>query len=164
MSKAKSSSETKNHKVSWTLDEINYFEANYRASGPEAIATHLGRTAQAAKGMVRKLLHPEKTVQSWCEAERTILTNHYETQKPIRGIVAMLPGRSALAVMAMAGKMGLSRPEDTWTEDELSCLHQYYPCEGQHILSRLQAKSDENIRGKARELSLVSPGHTCARQ
>lgn len=164
MNKVKNSPETRNHRVRWALVEINYLETHYRTAGPEAIATHLGRTTQAVKGMARKLLPPEKPVQSWSEAERTILINHYESHEPIRDIVAMLPGRSTLAVMAMAAKMGLSRPDNTWTEDELSCLHLYYPLEGQHILRRLPAKSDEAIRDKARELNLVSPGHTSARQ
>ncbi len=98
----------------------------------------------------------------WTVSELNYLEAHYQTA-PLVNMVTHL-GRTASAIMAMAGKLGLSRTENVWSDEELRCLHQYYPVEGQHIMRRLPQKSDEAIRFKARDLGIVSPGHTYARQ
>ncbi|MCS2151295.1 hypothetical protein MUU49_01690 [Scandinavium goeteborgense] len=98
----------------------------------------------------------------WAVSELNYLEAHYQTA-PLVDMATHL-GRTASAIMAMAGKLGLSRTENVWSDEELRCLHQYYPVEGQRIMRRLPRKSDEAIRFKARDLGIVSPGHTYARQ
>ncbi len=98
----------------------------------------------------------------WVLSELNYLETHYQTAS-LADMSAHL-GRTTSAIMAMAGKLGLSRADNDWSDDELQCLHQYYPVEGQRILRRLPLKSDEAIRFKARDLGIASPGHTWARQ
>lgn len=98
----------------------------------------------------------------WAVSELNYLEANYQTAT-LADMTAYL-GRTKHAIMAMAGKLGLSRMDNDWSDDELQCLHQYYPVEGQHIMRRLPRKSDEAIRFKARDLGIASPGHTYARQ
>ena len=154
----------RNHRTHWTLADINYVETHYPGASLASLAVHLGRTVNAVKKMAQQLRLPEKSVSWWSETEKAVLLHHYENHTPMQEILALVPGRSRLAVMAKAGKMGLSRPKNVWSAAEILCMHQFYPSEGQHILRRLPDKSDEAIRDKASELSLASPGHTQARQ
>ncbi|NIY49904.1 hypothetical protein [Cedecea colo] len=148
----------------WTLAEMHYVKTHYRVMALADIAARLGRTAMSIKRMAIRLECAENKAPRWREAEKEVLLRHYGNRKPVKDILAMLPGRNRSAVMAMAGKMGLSRPENAWSQAELSCLNHHYPSEGQQILRRLPDKTDEAIRHKARELGLASPGHTLARQ
>ncbi|MFK3662734.1 hypothetical protein ACI2I2_19835 [Scandinavium sp. NPDC088450] len=154
----------RNHRTRWTIAEMDYVEDHYRTRTPEEIAAHLGRTATAIKQMAGKLQCSEDTSRHWSEAEKEILHRHYSSPTPMQTIFSLLPERSPTAVMAMAGKLGLSRPDNDWTEAELRCLYEHYPKEGQAVLRRLPAKSDEAIREKARALGIVSPGHPRARE
>ena len=154
----------RNHRARWTIAEMEYVENHYQTYSIEEIAEHLGRTTQAVKGMAMQLKCSEKNIQRWNDAEKAVMYRHYDSPTSIQAIFSLLPGRSRTAVMAMASKMGLSRPGNDWTEDELHSLYEYYPKEGQSILRRLPAKSDEAIREKARQLEIASPGHTQARE
>jgi hypothetical protein len=154
----------RNHRARWTIAEMEYVENHYQTSTLEEIAAHLGRTASAIKSMAIQLQCSEKSLRHWSDAERDILSRHYDSPTPMQAIFSLLPGRSPTAIMVMASKMGLSRPGNDWKEDELLCLYEYYPKEGQAVLRRLPAKSDESIREKARELGITSPGHTHARE
>lgn len=160
---ANSPSQPRNHRVTWTVAELDYLEAHYATQPPADIASYLGRTTKAIKMMARKL-GCTKERPFWSEAEKAVLIQHYASSKSLQEIMALLPGRKLSVMMVTAAKMGLTRPENIWTEKELRCLRRYYPVEGQAILRRLPEKSDEAIRDKARELAILSPGHTRARQ
>ncbi|MEJ5074347.1 hypothetical protein WH357_18725 [Enterobacter ludwigii] len=58
----------------------------------------------------------------WTVSELNYLEAHYQTA-PLVDIATHL-GRTASAIMAMAGKLGLSRTDNDWSDDELQCLHQ----------------------------------------
>lgn len=154
----------RNHRARWTIAEMDYVETHYATRTLEDISEHLGRTTTAIKNMAVKLKCSEDSPRHWRDAEREVLYRHYDSPTPMQTIFTLLPERSPTAVMAMAAKLGLSRPDSDWTEDELRCLYEYYPKEGQAVFRRLPVKSDEAIREKARELGIASPGHTCARE
>lgn len=92
------------------LAEMDYLEENYRAHSLAYIAEHLGRTVKAITGMAVQLRCTEKNIQHWSNTEKTVLLHHYDSPTSLQTIFSLLPGRSPTAIMAMARKMGLSRP------------------------------------------------------
>lgn len=155
-----SSEKPRNTRTAWAVADMKYVEQHYRFSALAEIAAHLGRTRGAVIAMATKLGCLSKRAPSWSEAEKAVLLRHYAAGTPMHELQSMLPGRTPPAIMEAAKKLGLSRPENTWTEDEILCLQQHYASEGQRVLRRLPGKSNQVIRDKARELGLPSPGFT----
>lgn len=152
--------EARNHRNRWTIPEMKYLEDNYRNTGLTEISDRLGRTPLAIKRMAKQLGCTQKKSPEWSTAEKAILSRYYESHVAVKDIAAMLPGRKSTTVMAMAAKMGLSRPYNIWTADEIRCLQHNYPREGQKVMHRLPGKADQLIRKKVAELGISPPSYT----
>lgn len=101
---------------------------------------------------------PKKSAPVWTDAEKAVLSQHYESTMPTNDILAMLPGRARNSVFAMASTMGLRRPGG-WTEEELRILTKYYPTEGIAVASRLPGRSRKTITQKASILDIRFVGN-----
>lgn len=160
MKEMSSSEKPRNTRTAWTVADMKYVEQHYCFGALAEIAQHLGRTKGSVIAMAAKLGCLTKRAPSWSDAEKAVLLRHYAARTPMHELRTMLPGRTPPAIMEAAKKLGLSRPEITWTNDEIQCLQQHYTSEGQRVLRRLPGKSNQVIRDKARELGLPSPGFT----
>ncbi|QMR41597.1 hypothetical protein [Klebsiella aerogenes] len=100
-----------------------------------------------------------KPVVPWSDAEKAVLTQHYETPMPMKDILAQLPGRAKKSVFAMAEKLELKRLSHRWSDAELRILKQYYSSEGNDILARLPGRSLQAIRSKANEFNIRYTGY-----
>lgn len=149
---------SRNHRVRWTISELNYLEKNYGQFSNADIARHLGRSVSAIQGMAGKIGCCSQTVSLWTEAEKDILRATYETDIDTKLICAMLPERAPQSVTVMARNMGLSRPESIWRQDEIDVLNTYYPAEGKKIAARLPGRGPEAVKLKANELGIKFQG------
>ena len=102
----------------------------------------------------------------WTEAELAIVSEHFETAS-MDELMAMLPGRTWLAIRMKGKGMGLSRTDmaggrghngtfTRWTKEEDDVLRQHYAGEisREETLKKLD-RTPRGIRGRARRLGLL---------
>lgn len=135
----------------WSLQEKTFLEKHYGKLPTQAIATRLGRSVSAVRGMVFKLGLSKAQKQLWTESELLLLQEHYANGPA--SVQAVLPGRSRGAIVAQAGKMGLT-DFGLWQTDEIRILQQWYPTLGLKVLSRLPGRSRAAIKGQVVKLGL----------
>ena len=145
---------SRNHRVKWTISEINFLEQNYNQMSNAEIGRALGRSVSSIQGMANKLGCRRFISQPWTEDEKQILRSLYETNINMQEICAMLPGRSSQSIAVMARGWGLSRPEPYWRQEEIDILRVYYPGEGKKMAVRLPGRGGEAVKLKANELGI----------
>lgn len=138
----------------WALRDMRFIENHYQDMTVPALAHRLGRTEEAIKTMAKKLGCSTKKAPGWSDTEKAVLYATYANGVVLPEICAKLPGRSPDAVVLMARKLGLARPEPFWLPAEITLLETYYPVEGKSVASRLPARSEESVKLKANALGI----------
>lgn len=149
----------RNHRLPWTLQEMEYVEKHYSKMSCAAIGEHLGRSVNAVRAIAKKLGCAPQKSPDWSDREIDIIRETYGTDLEVDEICAMLTGRSAVSVAIKARKLGLTRPEPFWQQRELNILRRYYPSEGKKIASRLSGRSHHSVIIKAVKLGISYQGN-----
>lgn len=149
----------RNHRLPWTLQEMEYVEKHYSKMSCAAIGGHLGRTVNGVRAIAKKLGCAPQKSPDWSDWEIDIIRETYGTDLEVDEICAMLTGRSAVSVAIKARKLGLTRPEPFWQQRELNILRRYYPSEGKKVTSRLSGRSHHSVIIKAVKLGISYQGN-----
>lgn len=149
----------RNHRLPWTLQEMEYVEKHYSKMSCAAIGEHLGRSVNAVRAIAKKLGCAPQKSPDWSDREIDIIRETYGTDLEVDEICAMLTGRSAVSVVIKARKLGLTRPEPFWQQRELNILRRYYPSEGKKVASRLSGRSHHSVIIKAVKLGISYQGN-----
>ena len=143
-------------RMRWTEEELDILRRNCADhSVTELMAMLPGRTDSAIEIMIRKFglprfrpaAPPSADWREWAEAERDIVRQHYAGYS-MKDLLAMLPGRTSGAIVAMAAKLGVGKSRDAkarnrreaqgcgelWTDEELRLLRERYADAGKREL------------------------------
>ncbi|MBF4114203.1 hypothetical protein [Enterobacter cloacae] len=151
----------RNYRSRWTLQEMRYIEAHYGTRPAKDIAAHLGRPVTSVCAMASSLglTHPSRL---WTEEEDAVLFATWAQGVPREAVMARLPGRAWTAIRFRAVKLGLFRP-GRWSTKELGILRTHYPEEGMAVTRRLQGRTLDAVKLKAREIGVKVAGVTPGR-
>lgn len=161
----------------WTDEELDVLRRNC-ADHPlkDLMAMLPGRTDSAIEIMIRKLglprfrpaAAPSADWREWTEAERDIVRRHY-ADASAKDLLAMLPGRTAGAIGAMAARLGVPKAREAmarirhetegcgelWTEEELRLLRECYADTGsRELMAMLPGRTYGAISEMARKMGI----------
>lgn len=142
----------RNHRMHWTIAEINFVEQHYGQISAAEIGETLGRTASA---VIRQAFLLGLTDRgSWSSAEKTFLKKHYGNL-PTKKIAAKL-GRSVSAVRAMVAKLSLGKWHNRpWTEAEQALMRTCYRNGIDEMKALLPGRTREAIFAQAGKMGLT---------
>lgn len=112
-------------RMRWTEEELDILRRNCADHSVTGLMVILpGRTDSAIEIMIRKLglprfrpaAPPSADWREWAEAERDIVRQHYAGSS-MKDLLAMLPGRTSGAIVAMAAKLGVRKSWDVKTRN-----------------------------------------------
>ncbi|HGL4548778.1 TPA: hypothetical protein ACKE7U_002882 [Klebsiella aerogenes] len=139
---------------SWSSEEKDFLKKHYGRLSTQKIAARLGRSVSAVRAAVAKLDLSKWHNIPWTEAELVLMRAHYK--KGIDGMKLLLPERSRGAIVALAGKMGLTETR-FWLPDEDSLLRAIYPESGARgVQEVLPHRTIPAIKHRATSLGLRS--------
>lgn len=96
----------------------------------------------------------KKAGSKWTQDEIEILKKYYWDLGPL-GLTKMIPNHPHCSIVAKGRKLGLNSKDGVlWTDEEIEIMKKYYPTEGTKVYKRLQNRSKENIKSKARHLGI----------
>lgn len=138
----------------WSRAEKGFLKKHYGHLSTQTIAASLGRSVSAVRAAVVKLELGKWHNRPWAEAELALMRAHYK--KGIDGMVKLLSGRTRGAIVAQAGKMGLTDAR-LWLPDEDRVLREIYP-EGSvpAVRERLPHRTVPAIKHRAKCLKVRS--------
>lgn len=108
----------------WSFKEKDFLKKHYGHLSTQKIADRLGRSVSAVRAVVGKLDLGKWHNVPWTETELALMRAHYK--KGIDGMTLLLPERTRGAIVAQAGKMGLTEAR-LWQPDEDRVLREIYP-------------------------------------
>lgn len=138
----------------WSSGEKDFLKKHYGHLSTQEIADWLGRSVSAVRAVAGKLELGKWQNVPWTETELALMRAHYK--KGIDGMTLLLPERTRGAIVAQAGKMGLT---DTrfWQPDEDSVLREVYPEGGvPGVRERLPHRTVPAIKHRVTFLKLCS--------
>ena len=123
----------------WSSGEKDFLKKHYGRLSTQKIAARLGRSVSAVRAVVTKL---------------ALMRAHYK--KGIDGMTLLLPERTRGAIVAQAGKMGLTEAR-LWQPDEDRVLREIYPEGGvPGVRERLPYRTIPAIKHRVKALGLRS--------
>lgn len=114
----------RNHWAQWTIAELTFVEQHYGQFSVAEIGEKLGGSVSAVRAVVGKLELGKWHNVPWTEMELALMRVHYK--KGIDGMTLLLSERTRGAIVAQAGKMGLTEAR-LWQPDEDRVLREVYP-------------------------------------
>ncbi|WPA29262.1 hypothetical protein R1Q26_05960 [Klebsiella quasipneumoniae] len=138
----------------WSHGEKDFLKKQYGCLSTRKIAARLGRSVSAVRAAVTKLDLGQWRNVPWTEAELALMRAHYK--KGIDGMKLLLPERSRGAIVAQAGKMGLTEAR-LWLPDEDRVLREIYSESGvAGVREKLPHRTIPAIKHRAASLGLRS--------
>lgn len=135
-----------NNTKRWSEDHLAVLRAEYPVHGSVHVAAVLGRNRSQVIVQARKRGIPAPPVRSgagWSEEHLALLREHYPTYMPVREI-AKLVERRRDTVVAMARKLGISRPI-TETESGPKRLRVWTPERDQQLREALTGATNAEL-------------------
>ncbi|EBB7908372.1 hypothetical protein CKR46_16700 [Salmonella enterica] len=156
-SNIKASEKYRNHRSSWTVQELRFVETHYGVMKTVEIAKTLGRTAVSVRLAAQSLGCCKAASTPWTEAEEDIIRQEYAKGTRMSRIMELLPGRTRNAIVFRAEKMEIINPV-IWSEEELRVLKQYYPAMGTHVAEMLPGRTRAAVKSMAYNMKIVFQG------
>lgn len=156
-SNIKASEKYRNHRSSWTVQELRFVETHYGVMKTVEIAKTLGRTAVSVRLAAQSLGCCKAASIPWTEAEENIIRQEYAQGTSMSKIMELLPGRTRNAIVFRAEKMEIIHPV-IWSEEELRVLKQYYPAMGTHVVEMLPGRTRAAVKSMAYNMKIVFQG------
>lgn len=147
----------RNHRMAWTLRELNFIEKHYGSMKAIEIAEYLGRSLASVRSVACQLNGAVKKREIWTEAEKEIIRTYYA--KGSEHAMVRLPGRTRRTVSWMAKKLGVVS-ERNWSRKEESLLKKLYPLRGTAMADSLPGRTPDAVKIKAREMGIKFRGYS----
>jgi len=147
----------------WSQDETNILAKNYPDLGAEKTSDMLLlRTAYDCSikarilGLRTNVKQAQKSRCSWSLYELEILTKYYSIINS--KVMALLPGRTERACVAMARNAGLVAPSSgTWSPEEIEVLKKGYSEMGPQVKALLPDRSITSVATMAQRIGIRAP-------
>lgn len=156
-SNIKTSEEYRNHRTSWTVQELRFVETHYGVMKTVEVAKTLGRTAVSVRLAAQSLGCCKAASTPWTDAEEDIIRQEYAQGTSMSKIMELLPGRTRNAIVFRAEKMELINPV-IWSKEELRVLIQYYPAMGTGVAKMLSGRTRAAVKSMAYNMNIAFQG------
>lgn len=146
--------------TAWSPEEVRILSEKYPDLGVKVIELLPGRTATAINKKVSKLglrvLRPQtgkSPFRHWTSEELNILVTYYSALG--YRVIEMLPMRTAGAIMQKVQVLGLSEPQEPWSDDEVKKLLELWKSGTRTEVGAAIGRTSGAVAAKAKRLKIT---------